>query len=519
MYCRGGPRVRPYDGLFMEKIPKIINPIILCLLSSLLLILSFNNENLWLLAWVGFVPFFFAIRNKSKIKSFLLAYFTGIVFWLGTIYWLVHVTLPGMLILVLYLALYFGTFSFLITHHSPLTTRHSLFFIPSVWVILEYIRGHLFPSFPWVILAYSQYTNLPVIQIADIFGAWAVSFLIIMVNAAIYLIISYKINRKKILIIAITALLIVLIYGYYKLFFLEKNKSQNFVNICVVQPNIAQELKWDIEAKDFIISEYLNLTKQAVKTGSDLIIWPEAALPTIPQEDKESFNKIGLFVKSINTELLLGAVTFDNDKYYNSALLLSSTGRVKGQYNKMCLVPFGEYLPLRKELGFLEALVPIEDFTRGQKYTIFNLRGEESVKFGVLVCFEDVFPALAREFTRKGAGFLVNITNDAWFKDTSEPYQHLQSSVFRAVENRVFVVRSANTGVSAFISSSGKIISRVRDITGKSTYIKGIAAEKVYTSAGQLSFYTRKGDIFVLLCLVLISGVLIKSKFSRSSKL
>ncbi|MFH1440865.1 MAG: apolipoprotein N-acyltransferase [Candidatus Omnitrophota bacterium] len=541
-----------------QSIVKKTKTIILCLLSSILLILSFNNGNLWFLAWVGFVPFFFAIKNKSKIKSFLLAYLTGVIFWLGTIYWLIHVTLIGMIVLVLYLALYFGIFGLIISYfvilresagsrfcpdvtsgqNDKFEVFRSSFYItqlvilPSIWVILEYIRGHLFPSFPWAILAYSQYTNLPVIQIADIFGAWVVSFLIIMVNYAIYLIISCiplsagervkgeRDNRKKISITVISVLVIVLSYGYYKLFFAGRIEGQKSASICVVQPNIPQELKWDIKAKDFIISEYLNLTKQAVKTSPDLIIWPEAALPTIPQEDQESFSKIELFVKQINTELLLGAVTIEEDNYYNSAVLLSSGGSVVEQYNKIHLVPFGEYLPLRGKLGFLEALVPIEDFTKGQEYTIFNLdrervKGEGNINFAVLICFEDVFPELAREFVRKGAGFLVNISNDAWFKDTSEPYQHMQASVFRAVENRVFVVRCANTGVSAFISPSGKIISQVHDITGKGTYVKGVAAEKVFAPTGQLSFYTRKGDIFILLCLILIliNVRLMNSKF------
>lgn len=464
------------------------------------------------------MPLFLAVQNQSKVKSFLLAYFTGIVFWLGTIYWLIHVTLIGMIVLVLYLALYFAIFGliiFYITHYTLHNTQ--LFIIPSSWVILEYIRGHLFPCFPWAILAYSQYTNLPVIQIADIFGAWAVSFLIIMVNYAAYLIISNKGNRKKICITVIFVLAIVLLYGYYKLFFAGRIEGRESANICVVQPNIPQELKWDMKAKDFIISEYLNLTRQAVITSPDLIIWPEAALPTIPQEDEESFSKVKLFIKQINTALLLGAVTVEDGNYYNSAVLLSSAGSVIGQYNKIHLVPFGEYLPLRKRLGFLEALVPIEDFTKGRKYTLFNLivfprsnrervRGEGNINFSVLICFEDVFPEMAREFVRKGAGFLVNISNDAWFKDTSEPYQHLQASVFRAVENRVFLVRSSNTGISAFVSPSGKIISRVHNTAGKGTYIKGFAVEKVFASTRQLSFYTRKGDIFILLCLAASIG-------------
>src|SRR3989338_9828412 len=151
----------------------IVKPVSLCLLSAVLLILSFPGCNIWVFAWFGFVPLLFVIRNKSKVKAFLLSYLTGVIFWAGIIYWLIHVTLPGTIILILYLALYFGIFG--LTYNLQLTTYNFLT-IPALWVSLEYMRSHLLTGFPWALLGYSQYKNLALIQIADITGAWGVSF-------------------------------------------------------------------------------------------------------------------------------------------------------------------------------------------------------------------------------------------------------------------------------------------------------------------------------------------------------
>lgn len=475
--------------------------IFLCLLSALLLVLSFPNFNIEFLAWFGFIPLFFALRNKSKLEAFFLAYLTGIIFWLGTIYWLIHVTLPGMIILVLYLALYFGIFGLIIKSYELRVKRYAVLFIPSAWVLLEYVRSHLFTGFPWALLGYSQYLNLPVIQIADITGAWGVSFLIIMVNVWIYSVIGYRlsaIGEKPKYLLPILCILIILPYGYYKIHRAASSEQRAALKISVIQGNIPQELKWNPVSKDFIIDKYSALTSHAAGDKPDLIIWPEAALPVVLEEEPLYYEKVRAVAQRIKTPLLLGAVTWRDRLYYNSALLVSSEGSLLGRYDKLHLVPFGEYIPLRKMLRFLETIVPIGDFTPGKEHTLFSL----SAKFSVLICFEDLFPELSRNFAKRGANFLVNITNDAWFKETSSPYQHLQASVFRAVENRLYMVRSANTGVSGFIAPSGKIISLVADKSGRNIFVDGYKTEEISVGEKKLSFYTRYGDIFVLLCIL-----------------
>ncbi|MDP2945971.1 MAG: apolipoprotein N-acyltransferase [bacterium] len=487
----------------------------LCLLSAVLLILSFPKSNLEFLAWFGFVPVFFALNNKSLKQAFLLFFITGIIFWSGIIYWLVHVTLPGTIVLILYLALYFAIFGLIIRPLTKRSTPYVLIFIPSVWVLLEYIRSHLFTGFPWALLGYSQYLNLPVLQIADITGVWGVSFLVMMVNVAIIEITSSAIRGlrprlKAVGILMIALLFLTLSYGYFRLFQRPAMNTRHSILISVIQGNIPQELKWNKDSNDFIMDRYFSLTAQALKDKPDLIIWPEAALPVVLEEEPGYYERVKGFVKEVNIPLLLGAVNLRDNLYYNSALLISEKGELLVRYDKLHLVPFGEYIPLRKILSFLETIVPIGDFTRGKEYTVFNHPTPYSLlptnEFSVLICFEDLFPDLSREFVKRGAVFLINITNDAWFKKTSSPYQHLCASVFRAVENRVFLVRSANTGVSGFIAPTGKIVSLVGDKFGNHIFVSGYKSQEISLSKRRLSFYTRYGNIFVIACLLFILG-------------
>jgi apolipoprotein N-acyltransferase len=499
--------------------------IFLSFLSSLLLILSFPNFNLWISAWFGFVPLFFVLENRPKTEAFLLSFFTGIIFWSGIIYWLIHVTLPGTIILILYLALYFGVFGLAVSRYSLLATRYSALIIPSLWVILEYIRAHLFTGFPWALLGYSQYLNLPIIQIADLTGAWGVSFLVVMVNAAIYSVIGCRLSvigaRLKYLLLPILCLIVTLIYGYYKTYRTPNTEHRIPIKISVIQGNIPQELKWQPEVSRYISDKYSRLTEQASKTAPDLIIWPEASSPGLLGASDAVFKDIFSLAKKIKTPLVIGAVVRDSERYFNSALLVNSFGEIVDRYDKLHLVPFGEYIPLKKVLPFLETIVPIGDITPGREYTIFKIPNPKSQipnskitnNFAVLICFEDLFPELSRQFVLKGAQFLVNITNDAWYKKTGAAAQHFQASVFRAVENRVFLVRSANTGVSGFIDPSGRIISKVSDKFARDIFIDGIDTRKITISKKPLTAYTRYGDIFIVVCvLFVLYGIIRTSK-------
>src|SRR3989338_4895321 len=259
------------------------------IISSILLILSFPNFNLWPFAWFGLVPLFFAIEGARPFRAFLLAYLAGALFFLGTMYWLIHVTLPGMIFTVLYLALYFGFFGLFTAYSLRLTTYGLIFLAPAAWVVLEWTRSNGIFGLGWVLLGHSQSYNLPIIQIADIFGAYGVSFLIVMVNAAIYLAIKGLRERKRFFIIPVVitslSLFASLAYGNFRLnniFTGEKLK------VSVIQANIPQENKWDPEFRDGILAKYEGLTRMAAKDNPDLIVWPEASVPGFLESERRS---------------------------------------------------------------------------------------------------------------------------------------------------------------------------------------------------------------------------------------
>jgi len=453
--------------------------------SALLLIFAFPNFNLSFLVFIGFIPFFSVIKNKSPKDAFLISYVCGFLFYLGTLYWLYHVTVIGLVVLCLYLAVYFGIFGIIVS-------RFGVLIAPVTWITLEYIQAHLpIMGFGWVLLGYSQYKNLLFIQIADFSGVYGVSFVVMAVNVTVWkLIVAVKEGRGKNLrfvFYTLCPMLLVLglVYGYGFVRLNEKDDFKDTAKISVIQGNIPQELKWDPDAQDMIIEKYSALTKMAAFERPDLIVWPETSFPGFFEIDREMTDRVLDLTKETSVRLLAGVNAEDDEGSFNSAALISGEGSIVGRYDKIHLVPFGEYVPFSKMFLALHKLVlgELGEFTPGHEFKIFNLgrmaKGVEP-KFAVLICFEDIFPELAKRFVNSGAKFLVVITNDAWYGRSGAAYQHAANSVFRAIENRVPVVRCANTGYSCFIDSKGRIYDSVEEkkshlfITGYKTSIVGI---------------------------------------------
>ncbi len=500
--------------------------ILLPLLSASLLALAFPNlpdggwnYNFAFLAWIALIPLLIAVRGEKPWQAFLTGYITGILFFGATIYWVSYVAIIGAVALVFYLALYFGLFAvgvdlLLIRFPNP-GIRYAAF-VSCLWVGLEYLRSHLFTGFGWALLGYTQWENLPLIQIADITGVYGVSFLIIFTNALI----SSKIKKKvkglrpnpRYLALLIIALVVTAMYGFYRLD--QKIKGQT-IKIAVIQANIPQNQKRDEEYVEDILKKHIALTKEAAKDVPNLIIWPETSVPGFLEKDEMLFNKISNLAKELNTYLLVGTPTeVDQEtgphttggfiRYFNSAVLLSNEGAVIKRYDKLHLVPFGEYVPFGDGIfSFVRTRYDVgEDYSRGKDYTIFELpiAKDAKVKFGVLICFEDIFPQLVRQFVKGKADFMINITNDAWFMRTGAPYQHAQSSVFRAIENRINIIRSANTGYSCFIDQHGRVIESVRDAKGERIFVPGYATANIVPIRG-VTFYTKYGDLFAWACI------------------
>jgi len=196
---------------------------------------------------------------------------------------------------------------------------------------------------------------------------------------------------------------------------------------------------------------------------------------------------------------------------------MDRAGRISTRYDKLHLVPFGEYIPLKKVFPFLQSVAPIGDIERGREYTIFRIpnKFQEQRLFGVLICFEDLFPELSRGFVKRGAQFLVNITNDAWYKKTSAAGQHFQASVFRAVENRLWLARAANTGVSGFVSGEGKIRSLVTGAEKEKIFVEGFRIESIHSGNRLFSFYSRFGDIFIIACFLFVLYAIIRLRKNK----
>lgn len=483
-------------------------------LSGALLAMSFPIFNFWPLAWFCLVPLLLCTHGKDGKTAFFLGTFAGVIAYLGLIYWIVvavhrygkiplPLTIPILLLLVLYLSLYWGVFTYLCSYRREKDDLISLLVFPAVWVGLEYLRSFFLTGFPWASLGYSQYLNIPFVQIADITAVYGISFLLILVNILIFLWFVRWRERMhmplKGTIMTVTLLTLVFLYGYWKIH--SPLVMEKMLNVGVIQGNIPQDIKWESSFQHETLEIYRRLTLSLKESSPDLIVWPETALPSYFPSGKELDKKIVAIPEEVDSYILFGSLSAKKGEkdleIYNSAYLFSPTSAILGRYDKIHLVPFGEYIPLSRVFPFFNALVGIGNITAGKEAVLFRL---PEGTFGVLICFEVIFPELCREFVRKGANFMVTITNDAWFGRTSAPYQHLAQATFRSIENRMWLVRAANTGISAFVDPWG----RIQKAGG--LFTREVLTEKIALSHGKITFYTKNGDLFATICSLLGIG-------------
>lgn len=505
--------------------------ILLSILSSILLILSYPNFDLEILAWFSIVPLFLAVSEKGLYHSFKIGFFTGLLFSLGILYWIViaihtygninlFLSFIILLLLVLYLSFYIALFTFITRFFQLELGIKATLLSPFIWVSLEYLRSFFLSGFPWANLGHSQYLNLPFIQMADITGVYGLSFGIVLANSTLFLATHQKGRRvfplKEFIFTAII-LVCFLIYGYYKIKLLDDYiKKAIPLRIGIVQPNIDQSIKWDESFQKETMEIYEKLSFKLTEDKPYLIIWPETATPFFFQQEKRYQPIVLNIPKKTGAFLLFGTPSYKIEKgkinHYNSAFFISPQGEFLGQYDKIHLVPFGEYVPFGDYIPLGSLGEGIGNFKPGKDIYNFSI---PNGKFGVVICFEIIFPDLCRKFVKEDANFLVTITNDAWFGRTSAPYQHFSIAVFRAVENRVFIARAANTGISGFIDPKGKILNKT-DIFTKETITGtiGLLREK--------AFYTKYGDIFVWICCVIfifiLTLLLVRKKISFYNK-
>lgn len=471
---------------------------LLALLSGALLTLSFpgSGDQGWA-AFAALVPLLAAIEGAGWRRAGVLGFGAGVVFWVATIPWIVatmvrYGDLPWPLaVLVLavlagYLALYPAAFCALLSRVPVNGGARFVVAASSLWVALEFLRTYLLTGFPWNLLGYSQYRNVPLIQVATVTGVYGVSFVVVAVNAALWgLLAGDRGGKRPLAAVAAAAGAVALTIA--SAWLPPSASDRPTLDVALVQGSIEQGVKWDPAYQDSTLAVYRTLTVDAARRGPKLIVWPETSLPFVFDDDRRRAAVQDL-ARETGAYLLVGALGRAPHGPLNSAFLIAPDGEVVGRYDKRHLVPFGEYVPLKRLLPFVEILGggAIGEFRSGGQAAIFPTA---IGRLGVVICYEAIFPAEVRDFFLGGADVLVNITNDAWFGRSAAPVQHLAMAAFRAVENRAYLVRAANTGISAIVAPDGRIVQASGLFTRE--VVSGTIAPRI-----GLSVYTRYGDVF-----------------------
>ncbi len=484
----------------------------LAVASGLLLASAFPTMDLEFLAWFGLWPLLYAIRGRSPRQAFALGWTTGVIFYLATTYWvgytIVHYTNVPMpvamgivLLMASALAVYHGAFAAGLRLFAG-SGRDIVWLAPALWVTLEWLRGWFFIGFPWGALGYSQYRAHDLVQIAEVTGVYGVSAVLVLFNVVVAEVLRERgrdVRRLLPHLVTVTVLVIVLpALGRWRVAALAREPVVGTIHVGLAQGNVEQDRKWDPAFQDETMERYRTLTMSAARGGARLIVWPETAAPFFFEEPGERRDDVLALVARAGAPVLIGSPAYRRTvagplEQRNRAYLLAPTGEELGHYDKVELVPFGEYVPFRRILFFVDRMVTaVATIGAGEGPTVFTL---PEGRFGVLICYEGVFPALTRRFVDQGADFLVNITNDAWYGHTAAPYQHLVQASFRAIENRVPLVRAANTGISAVVDADGRI-------RWQGPLFEMLAHVDEIHWTDVRTFYTRFGDVFVWLCVV-----------------
>lgn len=489
--------------MIFKELSPAWNRFALCLLFSFAMSLAFPPLQLGFFAYWALLPLFFLIEDVSFKQALVWGYIAGFLWNSGTLYWIGWVTLPGLIGVLLVLPLYLAVFSVVAVLFRERFGRRHIYFLPFIWVAIEYLKSLGSLSFPWTSLAYTQTYYTKLIQYADVTGAYGVSFWVVLINVLIFYFIREK-HRIKHVVIGIFVLILLFVLPYLYSFFVSPNPDdiKEEIKASVVQGNIDPYLKWDAAFLQRNFEIYDSLTYASGKEHPELIVWPETATACYIRAPgrRDYLNKIALLTDSLHASILSGSPDYrflgqGNYKTYNGLLLFQPDAAPIQSYWKMHLVPFGERVPFEDSLpffhDFLEKLnMGTGDFDPGKEARIFTMKYKnELLPLAGVICYESVYPDLVRRLIKMGGRLLTIVTNDAWFGKTSGPYQHARIAVFRAIENRVGIVRCANTGISSFIDPYGVVLGETK--LGERTFLV-----RNVPLRNSLTFYTRYGDVF-----------------------
>jgi apolipoprotein N-acyltransferase len=450
-------------------------------------------------------------RAVSPSRAFLLGLATGFVYFAGTLYWVVDtmrlhgglpllVSVPVAALLVSYLAVYPGVFAVLLAGTVRRLGLTGLWLTPPLWVATEWLRAMMGPGFPWAQLGASQATVLPVIQTASLVGVYGLSAVLSLVSTAAVMATVSRSRTTRLMVSAVAVFVAgLVVWGAMRLADGRLLRSGEPVRVGLVQGSIPQEQKWDPRFSTDIVTRYLELSRRVIADGAQIVLWPEASTPFPLETSAPMAAPIRLLASQTATPFIIGSDQIDvgapgePERYYNAAVLIDAHGQSRQSYRKRRLAPFGEYVPFKSLLFFVGPLVDkVSDFTPGTEATVFDADGR---RMSVAICYESVYPSLAREFVANGSTLLATITNDAWFGRTSAPYQHFQLGAIRAVEQARYLVRAANTGISGAIDPYGRVLA-------ETPLFEPAAITVDVNLLTERTIYSRTGDVVVWMSLV-----------------
>jgi apolipoprotein N-acyltransferase len=471
---------------------------------------------------VALAPLLVALRGTTLTRAFLYGLLTGVIYFTGTLYWITRVMVrygdlqPPVAVLVnavlvAYLSFFPAMFALVTRRLMIAYGRQALAAAPLVWIVAELGRNYPWGGFPWVLLGYSQVTVLPIAQVASLFGVYGVSMLVAAVSTALAIYVGdlprangrrgtvrsirawYAFDRRFVPLAAVlVVVLAAAVWGARRAASAELTRGADPIKIGLIQGNVSLEERMEVARRPQIFATYLAMTRQAIREGAEFVIWPESATPFQFENDPLAAAQIRTIAQQARVPILLGSDQVENSgngvptRYYNSAFLVRADGTTGGAYRKMHLVPFGEYVPARTLFFFAAPLVEaVSDFSPGETATLLPV-GRHHVS--TAICYEVVYPDLVRRFVAAGSEMLTTITNDAWFGETSAPYQHFEQASMRAIEEGRYLVRAANTGISGIVDPYGRVLERTPIFQPAVT-----VGEARFVTA--TTFYARHGDI------------------------
>jgi apolipoprotein N-acyltransferase len=515
----------------------------LAFVAGVILACAFPKIGVAGLGWLAPMLILASAMGHRGLPAFRVGWVAGLGFHLASLYWLLLIPvkfLPilGWLAVSIYLAVYQGLWVWLCWEWFPKKLSSPLpgwlpileqfmssrwlervrwgLLCAALWIATEMTQARVFGGFPWNLLGASQYRMLPVIQIASFASVYGISFLMVWFSVALLAVtaslVRHPVSRRLWLgeiLLPMGFVAAIIAFGFQQV--RQYQEPTRKVKIALIQPSIPQVMIWDRNKADARFAELIQLSEKALLEKPDLLVWPEAAVPNVFRYETNTYHAVTNLVQQHRVWLIMGAddIVAPPDakseadlEWFNSSFLISPDGAIRGIYQKQQLVMFGEYVPFTKWLPFIAGLVQSEgNFTRGKGPVTFDLPSL-GLKTSVLICFEDVFPHLARKYVNTDLDFLLNLTNNGWFGESAAQWQHAASAIFRAIENGLPLVRAANNGLSCWVDSIGRLHNVYFEGT-KDIYGVGYKIVNVPVLSGARrspAFYTVYGDWFGWTC-------------------